>query len=236
MRVTCLAPSDDLDYAPVFTQVLDNAIDTVLTVDTFYPQNSDLPDDHDTDRIIITGSEFHVYDREDWVDRTQEYVLDALKQNIPVLGVCYGHQLLADALGGTVEQLHCPGQEPLTDREMGYNTISLTAAGRDSPLFHDFPDRFCSFTSHMDYVSSLPSDAVPLAQNPYGNHGFQSTACPAYGIQFHPEYDLALAQQLLDEKDLTREQRAAIEDTLTAENEQKAEQTRAVFTNFLTRI
>ncbi len=234
MHLTCLAPSEDLDYKPIFTDLLNTLMDIDLTVDVYYAHCGELPDDHATDSILITGSEFHVYDRQDWVTKTQDYIKTALKNDIPVLGVCYGHQLLADTLGGTVTTLEVPEQAPLTDREMGYNTIRLTDAGRASTLFRNIPEQFISFTSHRDYVAELPDHAVPLAANPYGNHGFTSTRYPAYGIQFHPEYDLDLAETLLEQKDLPPEQHNAVEETLTEERARKAERSRTVFTNFLT--
>lgn len=235
MRVACLAPSADMDYAPVFERVL-TAIDEAVDVSTFYPHEHDLPDGHGFDRVIITGSEFHVYDRQDWVEELQDYVLTAMDRGIPVLGVCYGHQLLADALGGTVEQLDVPDQEPLDDREMGFNRIWLTDAGKDSILLDGFPSPFWSFTSHSDYVAALPETAISLARNPYGNHAFHDEQQPAYGIQFHPEYDRDLAETLLDDKELPEEQERVIRATFTAERMEKASNARRVFDTFLHEI
>ncbi len=234
MNVVCLAPSEDLDYAPIFEQVLNASVTADLTLDTYYPHRGDLPSSPGADKILITGSEFHVYDRQDWVEQTEDFVMNALEAGIPVLGVCYGHQLLADTIGGTVGNVDAPDQDPLIDREMGFNTITLTDTGAASTLFDGFPQQFRSFTSHADRVTALPDNAVTLATNAYGNHGFTSTEYPAYGIQFHPEYGLDLAQQLLDEKDLTTEQRNAVEATMTEENAAEAKESRTVFDNFFT--
>ena len=74
--------------------------------------------------MIVTGSRSSVYWDEPWIPPLKGWVGDAIERDVPFLGVCYGHQLLADVLGGTVEGMG--------DYEIGYNPITRTA---DSPLF-----------------------------------------------------------------------------------------------------
>lgn len=224
MRVACLCPSDFFDYGMVFAGILQDRAEQVVETETYTPHHGDLPATQDFDAVIVSGSKYHVYDRQDWVDRTQAYLERVLAEDVPVLGVCYGHQLLGDMLGGTVGSMD--------RREMGYRAVRLTPEGKKHPLFAGIPEVFTVFQSHLDAVTDLPPEAALLAENERGVQAF-SHPRGAYGVQFHPEYDLAMAERLLADKEMPAEERAAVAETLTAENEAKAEVARQVFDNVL---
>lgn len=224
MRVACLCPSDFFDYGRVFTDIMADRSDTRVEAETWTPHHGHLPDEHGFDAVIVSGSEHHVYDRQDWVGEMQAYLDRVLDHGVPVLGVCYGHQLLGDMLGGTVERM--------PEREMGYRAVRLTPGGERHPLFAGVPEVFTAFQSHLDTVTALPPAAEALAEN---NHGVQAFSHPrgAYGIQFHPEYSLEMAEALLAEKDMGDEQRERVRATFTEENAENAVVTRRVFDNLL---
>ncbi len=246
--IACLTPSDTFEYTRIFEEIFRDRVDEDVTLEGFKPHHGEMPDDYTYDGVVITGSGFHVYeevgaqgDEDMWQDRMDSYVQDALEQDIPVFGGCYGHQSLANLLGGTVESLADSDRYPaddecIADREMGYRTIHVTADGRESDMFDGIGEEFVSFQSHQDYVADLPDDAELLAENEYGVQAFQSTEYPAYGVQFHPEYDLKMAQDLLDSKDLDQETYDTIAETLTEENEQAASKSRIVFDNYLKHV
>lgn len=222
MRVACICPSDFFDYGQVFAAILQERAERTVEAETYTPHDGGLPTRQDFDAVIVSGSRFHVYNRQDWVDRTQAYLEEVLEQDVPVLGVCYGHQLLGDMLGGTVERMD--------RREMGYRAVRLTPEGKAHPLFAGVPEVFTVFQSHLDTVTELPPQAVLLAEN---DHGVQAFAHPrgAYGVQFHPEYSLEMAEALLADKKLPVEEREAIAATLTEENADRAAVARQVFNN-----
>lgn len=234
MDVACLDPGDEFDYAARFEDIVRDRTGQDIRFDAFSPHRDDLPSDTDYDAVLVAGSAAHVYDDDPWIDDTQRYLDQAMDDGVPVLGVCYGHQLVADARGGAVAALGDWDATPY--REMGYRDIDLTAAGADHPLFTDVPDTFTSFTSHLDHVTALPGDATILAANDYGVQSFALDEAGAYGIQFHPEFNLYMAQELLAGKKMPDDERAQVADTLTLRNAMDAGTARQVLENFFTRI
>jgi GMP synthase (glutamine-hydrolysing) len=110
-----------------------------------------------------------------------------VERRIPVLGICYGHQLLAYALGGTVEN------NP-NGREYGTAQLKLTPEAKDDPLFHGLPNPLKVQESHTQSVRILPPGAALLAGN-------EKDPCQAFvmnenawGVQFHPEFDAEIVR------------------------------------------
>ena len=150
--------------------------------------------------IIVTGSHDMVTDRAEWSERTGQWLARAARAGVPVLGICYGHQLLAHALGGQV------GYNP-SGVEMGTVEIQLTPEGADDPLFRGLPPAFNANASHHQQVAVLPEDAVLLARSRFEpHHAFRVGPC-AWGVQFHPEFDAAVMRSYIEHEaeDLRRD-------------------------------
>jgi len=179
-----------------------------------------VPDDFDYDGAVVTGSRSSVYWDEEWIQSVKTWVDEAIDRGLPFLGVCWGHQLLADVLEGTVDDMGV--------YEVGYSEIEHTG---DSRLFEGIDETFTAFTSHSDAVTSLPPGAEPLAENEYSNHGFRKDR--VFGVQFHPEYDSKTARDLVLRKDLSEDRRESILAEITPENYQKSCEAKLVFENFL---
>ena len=139
---------------------------------------------------------------------------------MPVFGVCFGHQIVADALGGTVEDMG--------EYELGYHAVERTAA---SPLFDGLDDEFVAFCTHHDEVTELPPGAELIARNDWAVQGFSRGN--AFGVQFHPEYDRATSERVAGGKDSPEAQTDAALATITDENVAAADRTKRVFENFL---
>jgi GMP synthase (glutamine-hydrolysing) len=140
-----------------------------------------LPQIHQCRGVVITGSAAMVSDRHPWSEYTAQWLLDAMKAGVPILGICYGHQLLAHALGGHVDY-HPRG------REMGTKVIHRTPAALDDELFNILPERFPAHVTHMQSVLRLPPAAEVLACNPFEAHHAVRFAPRVWGVQFHPEF------------------------------------------------
>ncbi len=131
--------------------------------------------------VIVTGSAAFVTDRADWSERSAEWLRDAAHDGTPLLGICYGHQLLAHALGGEV------ADNP-AGRESGTVSIDLHPPALHDPLFSGLPLRFSAHATHVQTVLRPPEGATVLAKSRQDHcHAFRWRD-RAWGVQFHPEF------------------------------------------------
>ncbi len=140
--------------------------------------------------VVVTGSTAMVSAREPWSERAAAWLADVVERNaVPVLGLCYGHQLLAHALGGEV------GPNP-NGREMGtvavhFAPIPDSSAGGEAdllaPLFE--PGVYLGHTSHLEAVLRPPPGARVLARTALDPHSALRYGPRQWGTQFHPEFD-----------------------------------------------
>lgn len=152
-----------------------------------------LPDLSGVDGIIITGSPAYLTDLEPWNYIGADYLRKAHGLGIPMLGICYGHQLLAWAFDGDVG-FHPGG------REIGSVAINLTAAAESDPLLAGLESGFMAQVSHQQSVLRLPDAAVLLAENSFEpNHGFR-LGDSSWGLQFHPEFSAEVMRAYIKER------------------------------------
>lgn len=131
--------------------------------------------------VIVTGSGAMVTERLDWSEATAAWLHDAAHAGLPLFGICYGHQLLAHALGGEV------GDNP-SGREMGTVEVELLPAAVDDALLAPLPPRFDAQLSHMQSVLRLPDGATVLARSAGDPCQAFRWGAAAWGVQFHPEF------------------------------------------------
>jgi GMP synthase (glutamine-hydrolysing) len=132
---------------------------------------------------VITGSAVMVPERLDWSERTAAWLRTAVAADLPLLGVCYGHQLLAHALGGTVDY------NP-RGREIGTAQIECLPAAADDALLGGMPLTFLAHATHLQTVLSPPPGAVVLARSDLDACQVARFAPRAWGVQFHPEFGM----------------------------------------------
>lgn len=141
--------------------------------------------------IVLTGSHAMVSEREPWSEALVPWLQQAVKAETPVLGICYGHQLLAHALGGEVAH-HPEGVE------IGTVRVQCHAAAQTDPLLGALPDEFDAQATHWQSVRRLPPGAVLLAGNAHEPHHAFRVGPNAWGVQFHPEFTAEALKAYLD--------------------------------------
>ena len=137
--------------------------------------------------IVVLGGPMAVYDNLSYLQDEQELICDAIRNDVPVLGICLGSQLIAQATGGRVFK----GSR----KEIGWSEISLSAQGQRS-LFSGLTTPMKVFQWHGD-TYELPIDANVLAYNDLYPQAFQIGS--AYGVQFHLEVDTSMIDSWIQE-------------------------------------
>lgn len=138
-----------------------------------------LPSVHDADAFVITGSGASVTERLPWMLRLEAWIREAHAAKRPIFGICFGHQIVAKALGGEVEA------NP-RGREMGTTVLEVLES---DPIFEGLPERFAVNMTHMDTVVRLPEGAVTLARTDLENTGAYRIGDHIRCVQYHPELD-----------------------------------------------
>lgn len=144
-----------------------------------------LPDPSTIAGAVLTGSWSMVTDREDWSERTAEWLRTAMQAGLPLLGICYGHQLMAHAFGGVVD-FHPKG------REIGQHNIELLPLAEHDGLLKALPPRFHANLTHEQSVLIPPKNAVVLARSEHDPHQILRYGPHALSVQFHPEFTVPL--------------------------------------------
>jgi GMP synthase-like glutamine amidotransferase len=132
------------------------------------------------DALMVFGGSMHV-DQEDghpWLAPEKQFLREQLTRGTPILGVCLGSQLLAEAAGAT------PHRSP--EPEIGWYDIEITEAGAADPVLGPLAPSVQLFEWHH-YVAPLPPNAIELARTPQCPQAFRIDGKPAWGLQFHAE-------------------------------------------------
>ncbi|MGS2742869.1 glutamine amidotransferase [Halomonas sp. LS-001] len=141
--------------------------------------------------IMITGSHSMVSDAEPWSERLKPWLQQAFKARVPMLGVCYGHQLMASAFGGL------SGYHP-AGRESGTFRVELTSEGQEDALFGQLPKAFDAHLTHAQSVLEKPDGASVLAVNAHDPHQALRYGSRQWSVQFHPEFTPPVMRAYLD--------------------------------------
>lgn len=171
-------------YPAMFAQLLGNGFETV-SYDVEHGELPTGPEDHAA--YLVTGSPAGVYDGQPWIAALGDFLLEA-KGRAKLVGVCFGHQIMAEAFGGRVEK---------SDKGWGIGLHRYEVIER-APWMDD-AEAISIPVSHQDQVVALPPRSRVLAASeftPFGVIGYDDQ--PAMSMQCHPEFDPDYANALIE--------------------------------------
>ena len=172
------------DYPAMFAQMLGDGFE----IESFDVQSGQLPDPVAHHAYLITGSPAGVYDPLPWIDPLQQFIRSA--NGAKMVGICFGHQVMAEALGGHVEKW-----------KKGWSTgLHRYAIVRSEPWL-DGAGTIAIPASHQDQVVVQPPNTEVLAASDFTPFAALAwTDRPAISFQFHPEFSPAFAKALIEKR------------------------------------
>ncbi|MCV2865450.1 type 1 glutamine amidotransferase [Albidovulum sediminicola] len=155
------------DYPDMFMRLL---ADRGLTFKTFHVEGMEFPSGvHDCDGWLITGSRHGAYEDHPFIKPLEDFIRKAYAERVPVVGICFGHQIIAQALGGKVEKFKGGWAVGPQDYDFGGETVKLNAW-------------------HQDQVVERPAAAERIGTNAFCENAALLYDDRAYTVQAHPEY------------------------------------------------
>lgn len=184
-----------------------------------------LPSIHEVSALVILGGAMGVHDsdRYPYLSSVSAVIRQAIHRHVPLLGVCLGGQLLADALGAKVHSQ--------SNGEMGLHSVTVLESAKTDPLFLGVPKDFATFQWHNDCFD-VPAAAVCLASSPACAHQAFRYGANLYGLQFHPEVTKEIIASWIESSEGKNDNMQILEDFVSAE-ETYRKVSRRLLKNFL---
>ena len=167
------------NYAQMFARFLsgrDYSFATYSVVDMEFPKSA-----QSADCWLITGSRHGVYDNLPFIEHLKTLVREIYHLNIPLVGVCFGHQIIAQALGGQVEKYSGGWSVGATEYDFEGQTVTLNAW-------------------HQDQIVKLPPEAQVLGSSPFCKYAFLGYGERVFTVQAHPEFKSDFIRGLIDKR------------------------------------
>ncbi len=165
-------------YPQAFMKLLDGF---GFSFESWAALEGELPDNINcADGWLITGSKYGAYENLPWIKPLEQFLVNAYAERIPIVGICFGHQILAQALGGRVEKF-----------DGGWSV------GKVDYQLHDSATEVPLYAWHQDQVVELPADASVVGSTDFCQYAALQYGNTAYTIQPHPEFTQAYISELL---------------------------------------
>lgn len=180
-------PQYQLDYSKLFVDFLKRSLPGTEITQYKVGLGNFPKDMNECDGYVISGSPKGAYDKDEWILKLQEFIREAHKTKKKIFGICFGHQIIAQALGGKTEK---------SVNGWGVGVASFKIK-KETPWMSGLSD--CSLLfSHQDQVVKLPPDATLLAESEFCPNQMFSIGSHIYSMQGHPEFSPEFAKDRLD--------------------------------------
>ncbi|MFT5721590.1 MAG: GMP synthase-like glutamine amidotransferase [Motiliproteus sp.] len=191
---TGITPDDLLDdfgtYAGMVTELF-TAVGCEYRFETFDVRDGEFPASaQDCDGWVITGSKCNVYQQLDWMLRLKTLIVEIYQAQKPMLGICFGHQIIAEAFGGRVDKY--PG-----GWGVGLHRYQLVG---ENPLFTPVDQGFTLNAMHQDQVLDKPDNAEVVAESEFCRYAALRYDNRILTLQAHPEFSLAFEYTLVQSR------------------------------------
>ena len=174
------------EYPDMFTRLL-SAEDDALTFTTWNVEVGELPNSVEAaDGFLITGSKSSVYDDKAWIRALEDFVRECHAARRKVIGICFGHQLVAQALGGVVAK---------SPKGWGVGVHCYTVDREGFDLADG--EQFCLLASHQDQVMTMPPGATQIASNDHCEFAGMTLGQHMLTFQGHPEFIPAYSREIM---------------------------------------
>jgi GMP synthase-like glutamine amidotransferase len=174
------------EYPDMFTRLL-SAEDDALTFTTWNVEVGELPHSVEAaDGFLITGSKSSVYDDKAWIRALEDFVRECHAARRKVIGICFGHQLVAQALGGVVAK---------SPKGWGVGVHCYTVDREGFDLADG--EQFCLLASHQDQVMTMPPGATKIASNDHCEFAGMTLGQHLLTFQGHPEFIPAYSREIM---------------------------------------
>lgn len=165
------------DYPDMFVRLLDGR---GFTFRTWHVEGMEFPADvHEAEGWLLTGSRHGAYEDHDFIPPLEDFIRQAHSAGVPMVGICFGHQIIAQALGGKVVKHPDGWAVGAQDYDFGGKPVTLNAW-------------------HQDQVVSRPEGAEVAGRSDFCRNAALIYGDRAFTVQAHPEFDDAFVQGLMD--------------------------------------
>ena len=167
------------DYPAMFRHMM-SGVGTYTFETVSVIRGEALPDPAGLDAVMITGSPAGVYDAEPWIDPLMDFIRGAAAADVPQVGICFGHQILAEALGGKVIK---------SEKGWGVGRHTYDVVACPAFVGETCPPTISAAVSHQDQIVMLPPGAHVIAASDFTPFaGLYYPDAPALSFQCHPEF------------------------------------------------